>query len=192
MNLIRTLLTAVLAAGLCTPPAHAADACTDGWMMRMRNADFEEPFDGSSRIPGWCVEGPMSAGIDQEGRFSRSGARNSYLQTATAQWNGMSQLMALPRSNDYCIELIAQIRTMGPVTRGEFGLRMGRSGTVWAMTTFTGSENGYKEARYKFRPGTLAEGTVFIGHRSPTVWTRLMVDDLAVIPRYAPAPAACG
>lgn len=182
--MLRTALAAavITLAGLLPAPAQAAQMiCQDGWMMTIKNQEFsDQPYPGDwTPIPKWCTEGPMSAGIDRGTQFSATTPDNAYLQTATPQWNAMRTYMLVPQSVNYRFTITGWVRTMGPVSNGYFGVRVGQTPTVYKETRFGASQGMYTGLVVKFcGRNDLGGVTIFAGHWSPNVWTRVMVDDL--------------
>jgi hypothetical protein len=183
--MLRTALAAAMIMLGAVLPAQAAQTmiCQQGWMMSMnteiKNQAFTDQHDPDdlTPIPKWCTEGPMSAGIDRN-QASALTKDNAYLQTATPQWNAMRTYMLLPGRANYRFAISGFVRTEGPVSNGYFGVRAWQTPTVYKETRFGASVGMYSSLLVKFCGRNDLDGvTIFAGHWSPNVWTRVMFDD---------------
>jgi hypothetical protein len=173
------LAVVVTATALLTgATASSADTSCDGWMMVV-NGGFEAAPGGATPIPGWCMEGVDTRGVDRGLGIAYAGSNDAYIESYTpGHWNAITQHQWLEGQK---FVARAWVRTSGNVVNAYFGVRMGGSPKVHMERRFGPLTNGWTLLEVPFSRGNLNDVTIFVGYWSPGGYSYLMVDEVSLV-----------
>ncbi|WP_434389745.1 hypothetical protein [Melittangium boletus] len=150
-------------------------AATGGLSNLLRDPGFEQQVSGTVSAP-WYVQGPDTKGIDRGLGFSRTGAHNGWIRTATRDWNALKQDVAVTPNTNYV--LTGWVRGSSNFDAGFFGVCT-VPGTIIREVKY-GSLPGYTQQTVAFNSGNNSTVSVFAGFWGVGADAFVQLDDLTL------------